>query len=106
MRRPGRFDRILEVPAPDAAARKDILKIHTARKPLDTSVNLDRLVEMTNGMTGADIAAMVNAAAMIAVKERISSGKKEKLKVSMSHFERALQKVKKKNRVIGNTSLA
>jgi transitional endoplasmic reticulum ATPase len=104
--RPGRFDRILEVPAPDATARKDILKIHTAKKPLDPSVNLDKLVDMTNGMTGADIAAMVNAAAMIAVKERISSGKKEKLKVSMSHFERALQKVKKKNRVIGNTSLA
>ena len=104
--RPGRFDRILEVPAPDAAARKDILKIHTAKKPLDPSISLDKLVEMTNGMTGADIAAVVNAAAMIAVKEQISSGKKNKLKVSMSHFERALQKVKKKNRVVGNTSLA
>ncbi|MBV9668089.1 MAG: CDC48 family AAA ATPase, partial [Nitrososphaeraceae archaeon] len=45
--RPGRFDRILEVPLPDKEARKDILKIHTKRKPLDNTVDMDKLVELT-----------------------------------------------------------
>ena len=122
--RPGRFDRILEVPVPDKEARKEILKIHTNKKPLDSTVNLDRLVELTDGYTGADIAAIVNAAAMSAIKEHISSTnnkktaetskreenkneaenknddeieKKGSLKISMNHFEMALQKIKKKN---------
>jgi transitional endoplasmic reticulum ATPase len=121
--RPGRFDRILEVPVPDKEARKEILKIHTNKKPLDSTVNLDRLVELTDGYTGADIAAIVNAAAMSAIKEHISSTnkktaetskreenknegknknndeieKKGNLKISMNHFEMALQKIKKKN---------
>ena len=91
--RPGRFDRILEVPAPDKDARKHIFQIHTKKKPLEPDVNLDKLVEMTEGMTGADIAAIVNAAAMTAIKEHISK-KAEKLKLSMRHFEAALNKVK------------
>src|ERR671939_1126509 len=65
--RPGRFDRILEVPKPDKGARKQIYQVHTKKKPLDRDVNLDRLVELTDGMTGTDIAAVVNAAAMIAI---------------------------------------
>jgi transitional endoplasmic reticulum ATPase len=99
--RPGRFDRILEVPIPNKEARKQVFQIHTRKKPLDSDVNLDKLVEMTDGMTGADIAAMVNAAAMSAIKEHISnnnnnSKKKtdEKLKISMRHFEAALDKIK------------
>src|SRR5690348_13317263 len=71
--RPGRFDRILEVPFPDNEARKEILKIHTRRKPLDNTVDMDKLVELTNGSTGADIAAIVNAAAMSAIKEHIAA---------------------------------
>jgi transitional endoplasmic reticulum ATPase len=102
--RPGRFDRILEVSPPDANARKEILKIHTVRKPLDPSISLDKLVEMTDDMTGADIAAIVNAAAMAAIKEQIAAGKKGKLKVTMAHFENALQKITKKNRVAGRTT--
>ena len=58
--RPGRFDRILAIPVPDTSARKEILNIHTRKKPLDASVNLDKLVELTEGYTGADLAAMVN----------------------------------------------
>src|ERR671926_1227115 len=62
--RPGRFDRILEVPIPDKEARRQIFEIQTRKKPLDaSSVNIDMLVEVTEGMTGADIAAIVNAAA-------------------------------------------
>ncbi len=104
--RPGRFDRILEVPPPDAPARKEILKIHTRKKPLDPAVNLDRLVEMTSGMTGADIAAVVNAAAMTAIKEHVASKEKSKLKVTMNHFESALQKIKKKGALVRDASLA
>ncbi|WP_342816433.1 CDC48 family AAA ATPase [Nitrososphaera sp.] len=95
--RPGRFDRILEVPIPDKEARKQIFQVHTRRKPVDSDVNLDKLVEMTDGMTGADIAAIVNAAAMTAIKEHVSinDGKKTgKLKISMKHFESALDNVK------------
>lgn len=92
--RPGRFDRILEVPKPDKEARKQIFQVHTRRKPLDTDVNLDRLVEMTDGMTGADIAALVNAAAMTAIKEHVSKDGSKKLKISMKHFESAMDKVK------------
>jgi transitional endoplasmic reticulum ATPase len=129
--RPGRFDHILEVPVPDKEARKEILKIHTIKKPLDSDdVSLDKLVELTEGYTGADIAAMVNAAAMSAIKEHMMSSvneenknkeedsiktreyikkkeqQKAKLKISMNHFEAALQKIKKKNRsTINNPSL-
>jgi transitional endoplasmic reticulum ATPase len=94
--RPGRFDRLLEVPIPDKDSRKQIFQIHTRKKPLDSDVNLDRLVEMTDGMTGADIATMVNAAAMTAIKEHVSSSKKDskKLSILMKHFESALDKVK------------
>jgi transitional endoplasmic reticulum ATPase len=70
--RPGRFDRILEAPVPYTSARKDILKNHTSKKLIDSSVKLDRLVEMTDGMTGADISAVVvSAAAMMAIKEHV-----------------------------------
>jgi transitional endoplasmic reticulum ATPase len=99
--RPGRFDRILEIPIPDKEARRQIFQVHTERKPIDSDVNLDKLVEMTDGMTGADIAAIVNAAAMSAIKEHVvsSSNKNEgkkagKLKISMKHFESALDKMK------------
>ena len=92
--RPGRFDRILEVPIPDKDSRKQIFEIHTKKKPLESDVNLDKLVEMTDGMTGADIAALVNAAAMSAIKEHVSR-KPGKLQISMRHFEAAFNKVRK-----------
>jgi transitional endoplasmic reticulum ATPase len=47
--RPGRFDRLLEISLPDNEARKEILKIHTLKKPLDKTVSLDKLVELTKG---------------------------------------------------------
>jgi transitional endoplasmic reticulum ATPase len=95
--RPGRFDRILEVPVPDKEARKQILQIHTRKKPLASDVDLDKVVEMTDGMTGADIAALVNAAAMTAIKEHVTKKKDNgELEVSMRHFEAALDKIKPK----------
>ena len=93
--RPGRFDRILEVPPPDKDARKQIFQIHTKKKPLDSDVKLDKLVEMTDGMTGAEIAAIVNAAAMTAIKEHVKQ-KGSKLKISMKQFEGAFNKIRTK----------
>ena len=111
--RPGRFDRILAIPVPDTSARKEILNIHTKKKPLDASVNLDKLVDLTEGYTGADLAAIVNTAAMSAIKEHITNIKREDeetkgnqdkkqqektiLTIGMKDFEAALKKVKKKN---------
>jgi transitional endoplasmic reticulum ATPase len=105
--RPGRFDRILEVPAPDREARKHIIQIHTKKKPLESDVNLDKLVEMTEDMTGADIAALVNAAAMSAIKEHVRQKSGSKLWISMRHFETALNKIKKKvgNRIADSPNL-
>jgi transitional endoplasmic reticulum ATPase len=118
--RPGRFDRMLEIPLPNNEARKVILKIHTAKKPIDKMVSLAKLVELTKGYSGADIAAMVNAAAMSAIREQVSSmqtsttptskeldKKKQKvpLTISFKHFEAAVKKIKRNVR-ISNTDLA
>ncbi|MFL6475380.1 MAG: CDC48 family AAA ATPase [Nitrososphaera sp.] len=105
--RPGRFDRILEVPAPDKEARKQIIQIHTKKKPLESNVNLDKLIDMTEGMTGADIAALVNAAAMGAIKDHVSQKSDTKLRISIKHFETALDRIKKKsaNRIVSSSSL-
>jgi transitional endoplasmic reticulum ATPase len=105
--RPGRFDRMLEVPVPDKESRKHIFQIHTKKKPLESDVNLDKLVEMTEGMTGADIAALVNAAAMSAIKEHVRQKNSSKLRISMRHFETALDKIKKKlgNRIAASHNL-
>jgi len=98
--RPGRFDRLVQVNTPDLEARKSILKIHTAKKPLADDVDLDDLAKRTDGYTGADIAAMVNEAVMLAIREVVSKGKAlsgEELKqekVRMEHFLKALEKVK------------
>ena len=105
--RPGRFDRLLEVQPPDKDARKHIFQIHTKKKPLESDVNLDNLVEMTEGMTGADIAALVNAAAMSAIKEHVRQKSVSKLRISKRHFETALNKIKKKsgNRIADSPNL-
>ncbi|HJU60125.1 MAG TPA: CDC48 family AAA ATPase [Nitrososphaeraceae archaeon] len=69
--RPGRFDRLLEIPIPNKDARKQILQIHLKKKPLGADVNIDKLADLTDRYTGADIEALVNAAAIAAVREYI-----------------------------------
>ncbi|MCP8323898.1 MAG: hypothetical protein L6N96_06965, partial [Candidatus Methylarchaceae archaeon HK02M2] len=99
--RPGRFDRLLYIPAPDLEARKAILRIHTKRKPLVKDLNLDKLAELTDGYTGADLAALCNMATMSAIREHLNKYETEKeskekakeLKVTMEHFNEALEKV-------------
>jgi transitional endoplasmic reticulum ATPase len=100
--RPGRFDKLLNVPVPDLEARKEILKIHLQNKPLAKDVNADQLAEKTEGYSGADLAALCNTASMLVIKEHITKSKiiekaKEKLKglkISMKDFEKTLEKMK------------
>jgi transitional endoplasmic reticulum ATPase len=86
--RPGRFDRVVLVPQPDKKSRKNIFMIHTKDMPLK-NVNLDKLAEMTEGYTGADIEALCREAAMDALKEDI-----EAKIVAMKNFEKAFEKVR------------
>ncbi len=87
--RPGRFDRVIYVPPPDEEARLEILKVHTRNMPLAEDVNLKEIAKRTEGYTGADLAALCREAALNALRE---AGKPTK--VSMKHFEIAMQKVK------------
>jgi cell division protease FtsH len=66
--RPGRFDRRITVSTPDRAGREAILKVHTRKTPLHSEVSLERLARMTTGMTGADLANLVNEAALTAAR--------------------------------------
>ncbi len=86
--RPGRFDRIVYVSAPEKEGRKEILKIHTKNMPLDKSINLDELADNTDGFTGADIESLVREAGMLALREDIKTKK-----VMKKHFDEALKKV-------------
>ncbi|MCL5788337.1 MAG: CDC48 family AAA ATPase [Candidatus Marsarchaeota archaeon] len=68
LRRPGRFDREIEIPAPDAGARMEILQVHTRRVPLAPDVDFNELAESTSGYVGADIAALVREATISAMR--------------------------------------
>jgi transitional endoplasmic reticulum ATPase len=94
--RPGRFDRIIEVPKPDAKGRKHIFEIHTRKKPLASDVKLDKLVDMTDGYTGAEIAAVCSRAAISALKKHIGGSIKsyKDIKITQQDLEEAVKKVK------------
>jgi transitional endoplasmic reticulum ATPase len=100
--RPGRFDKLLYVPLPDFNARKEIFKIHTKKTKLGEDVDFDKLSELTEGYTGADIAAICNTAIMLSIRDHLSKYKNaeeakkniKELKVKMEYFEKALEKVK------------
>jgi len=86
--RPGRFDRMLLVPAPDRAARLAILKVHTKEVPLE-KVDLEMLAGRMDGYVGADIEAVVREAALAAMRED-----PEAKKVLPGHFEKALTAIR------------
>ncbi|MDX1596005.1 MAG: CDC48 family AAA ATPase [Nitrosopumilaceae archaeon] len=96
--RPGRFDRIIEVPLPDAKGREHIFKIHTKKKPLDTDVNISKLVELTNGFSGAEIEAIANRAAITALKRYVTAKSEnvKSIKVTQKDLEEAIDVVKPK----------
>src|ERR1700688_4778208 len=75
--RPGRFDKLLRIPPPDREGRVEILKIHTKKKPLAKDVDIARLAELTEGYTGAELAAAANAASMAAIKQFVKVHGKE-----------------------------
>ncbi|AIU70868.1 ATPase AAA [Thermococcus eurythermalis] len=101
--RPGRFDRLILVPAPDEKARLEIFKVHTRKVPLAEDVNLEELAKRTEGYTGADIEAVVREAAMLAMRRALQEGIirpgmkadeiRRKVKVTMKDFEEALKKI-------------
>ena len=96
LRRPGRFDREIEIGIPDKNGRKEILEIHTRGMPLAKDVDLDKLAEMTHGFSGADLAALCKEAAIRALRrilpeidleaEKIPAEILEKLEVTEKDF--------------------
>lgn len=86
LQRPGRFDRQVVVPLPDIRGREQILKVHAKKVPLDASVDLVSLARGTPGFSGADLANLVNEAALFA-------GRRNKTKVDQSDFEDAKDKI-------------
>ncbi|TLX66178.1 MAG: CDC48 family AAA ATPase [Thaumarchaeota archaeon] len=94
--RPGRFDRIIEVPLPDSKGRENIFKIHTKKKPLAEDVNLTKLVEMTEGFSGADIEGVCNRAAMTAIKRYVNNNEKlvKSIKITQEDLINAIKKIR------------
>ena len=111
LRRPGRFDREIEIGVPDRKGRYEVLQIHTRGMPLvpykegekGEGVNLDRLADMTHGYTGADLSALGRETAMKALRrylpqinleeERIPPAVLEKMEVQMSDFDNAYKEI-------------
>ncbi len=84
--RPGRFDRRIVIPIPDVKGREEILKIHAKNKPLADDVDLSVIAKGTPGFSGADLANLVNEAALLAAR-------KGKDKIEMADFEEAKDKI-------------
>jgi len=103
LRRPGRFDREIEIGVPDKQGRFEILQIHTRAMPLAQDVDLKRLSEITHGYTGADIASLCREAAMKALRrympevnleeERVPPEILEKMEVKLDDFMQAYREV-------------
>ncbi len=100
--RAGRFDKLLFIPQPDKNARRRILDILAKHKPIGIDLDLDRVAEMTDGFSGADLYAVVNTAVSLVLQEYVAAyPKPEDTKkhaaeaiVTMKHFEDAIRKVK------------
>ncbi len=105
LRRPGRFDRELEIGVPNKDGRLNILKIHTRNMPMDKDVNLKELAAVTHGFVGADLAALAKEAAMIVLRrilpdlkygkdEPLPNELLEKLRVGKKDFRDSLKVVR------------
>ncbi len=95
--RPGRFDRQVTVDRPDVKGRERILRVHAANKPLRGDVDFERLAKLTPGFTGADLANLMNEAALLAARRR-------KATIGLPEIEEAMERViagpEKKGRVM------
>jgi transitional endoplasmic reticulum ATPase len=100
--RAGRFDKLIQIPLPDKPARKEILKIHVKGVPISKDVDLDRIVDMTEGFSGADMASLTNTAVSIVLQGFISKYPKpddakkhvDEAVVTIDHFAEAIKKVR------------
>ena len=103
LRRPGRFDREIEIGVPDKKARYEVLQIHTRGMPLAEDVDLEKLCAMSHGYTGADVAALCRETAMKALRrylpqmnleeERVPPSVLEKMDVRMEDFINAYKEI-------------
>jgi transitional endoplasmic reticulum ATPase len=101
--RPGRFDKIIYIPNPDKVTREKILQIHIKGKPVSDDIDLKRLVDMTEGFSGADVSSVANTAVSLVLHDYIQRypSPEEVLKhtsearVSNRHFEDAVKNVKR-----------
>jgi cell division protease FtsH len=84
--RPGRFDRVVVVPAPDVLGRKAILDVHARGKPFEAAVALDVLAKQTPGFSGADLANVLNEGAILAAR-------RDKKTIGMAELEEAIDRV-------------
>lgn len=84
--RPGRFDRQIVVDIPDVKGRKEILAVHSKGKPIEAYVDLDVLARRTPGFTGADLANLINEAALLAARRNLK-------KITMDELEDAIERV-------------
>ncbi|MBU1199710.1 MAG: CDC48 family AAA ATPase [Nanoarchaeota archaeon] len=105
LRRPGRFDREIEIGVPNVEGRLTVLKIHTRNMPLDKSVDLNKFAQITHGFVGADLASLAREAAMTVLRrvvgdtqlkegEPIPTAILEKLILRQSDFREALKVVR------------
>jgi len=95
--RPGRFDRVIEVPNPDITGIEMILKIHTKDKPLADNVNLKTLAEMAKGFSGAEIEEVCNRGALLGVKRFVENKEKEvkSIKITQKDLESSVDEIRK-----------
>ncbi|MGI0093624.1 MAG: AAA family ATPase, partial [Nitrosotalea sp.] len=94
--RPGRFDRIIEVPLPDTEGRENIFKIHTRKKPIAEGTDFAKLVQLTDGFSGAEIEGVCNRAAMSSIRRYVDTKEKsvKSIKVTQEDFENAIEKIR------------
>jgi transitional endoplasmic reticulum ATPase len=100
--RAGRFDKLIQIPLPDKGARKEILKIHMKGVPIGKDVDVDRIIELSEGLSGADMSLVTNTAVSIVLQGFISKYPKpddarkhvDEAIVGMEHFVEAIKKVR------------
>ena len=100
--RPGRFDRIIEVPNPDEKGRLHIFEIHTKSKPLASDVKISEIVKLTDNFSGAEIAAVTNRAAITALKRYVAAKSEnlKEIKISQQDLIDAVDKVKPRKKEV------
>lgn len=108
--RPGRFDKVIEIPIPDEESRKQIIQIYIKKKPIDSySLSVEKILELTNGFTGAEIEGLINSAAVIALRDflkghvnnneqnvisKIETKDLDQFKITLKHIIEAKAKMK------------